>query len=226
MHKAMYILFPDALEQIYPPKLRACISELVNITSAPQTRESIAQDPSLLGDLEILISGWGAPVLDEAFLNAAPRLRAVFYGAGSIRNTVTPAFWERGITITTAVDANSQPVAEYVVAVILLSLKHFWGLSAQARAGGDWLDPARHEIPGGYGSRVGFISVGKITRQTLALLEPYDFHREVYCPWLTDREAVALNVERSSIEEIFRRSDVVSLHTPTWHHVYPSGHRI
>jgi phosphoglycerate dehydrogenase-like enzyme len=211
--KAMYILFPEALEVVYPGDLRVQIAELVDIGD-PQTRESVAADPLMLADVEVLLSGWGAPVLDAAFLAAAPKLRAVFYGAGSIRTVVTPAFWERDIHISTAAEANSQPVAEYVVASILLSLKHFWSLSRLARTAGDWYSPVRGQVPGAYRSRVGIVSVGKISRRLLQLLEPYELHRMASCPWLTALEAERLRVERVPLKEIFRRADVVSLHTP------------
>jgi phosphoglycerate dehydrogenase-like enzyme len=48
-------------------------------------------------------------------LRAAPKLRAVFYGAGSMRYFLTPAFWERDIVITSAASANAAPVVEYTV---------------------------------------------------------------------------------------------------------------
>jgi phosphoglycerate dehydrogenase-like enzyme len=209
----MYIMFPDALELIYPAGLRARIAELVDI-GPPQTRDSIAADPSMLADVEILLSGWGAPLMDEAFLQAAPNLRAVFYGAGSVRSFTTPAFWERDILLTTAAEANARPVAEYVVGAILLSLKHVWSLSRHARSGGDWYSPARQQVPGAYRSEVGIVSVGKISRRVLQLLEPYDIRRSACCPWLTDQEARRLNVDRVPLPEVFRRADVVSLHTP------------
>jgi hypothetical protein len=38
----------------------------------------------VLAEAEVILSGWGTPAIDAAFLAAAPNLRAVLYGAGSI----------------------------------------------------------------------------------------------------------------------------------------------
>jgi len=64
--------------------------------------------------------------MDEQFLKAAPRLKAVFYGAGSIRGIVTDAFWERGIPIVSAYAANAVPVVEWTLAQIFFGLKRGW----------------------------------------------------------------------------------------------------
>ena len=53
----------------------------------------IVTNPGLLADAEVIFSGWGAPMMDEAFLEAAPNLRAVFYGAGTIGYCTSEAFW-------------------------------------------------------------------------------------------------------------------------------------
>ena len=62
-------------------------------------------------DIEILITGWGAPSLDERVLARWPRLRAVVHSAGSVKRLVTPAVWERGIRVSSAARANAVPVA-------------------------------------------------------------------------------------------------------------------
>lgn len=91
----------------------------------------------------MIFSGWGAPVMDENFLEAAPNLRAVFYGAGSIRSFTTETFWRRDLVVTSAYAANAIPVAENTVATILLSLKHFWRMAGLAKRGEGWGDHSR-----------------------------------------------------------------------------------
>jgi phosphoglycerate dehydrogenase-like enzyme len=186
---------------------------LVDIVGPPQTRESVKANPSILAEVDVIFSGWGAPLMDEEFLQAAPNLRAVFYGAGSIRNFATDALWRRKIVVTSAYAANAVPVAEYTLATILLSLKHFWRFSALAKAGCGW---GLHTRPvlGGYQATIGMISCGMVVRKTLQLLEAFDHRRLVSCPFLSQTEADALGVERCELDDIFKRSDVVSLHTP------------
>ena len=87
--KAMFILNAGSYSQIYGPEEVADIEKMCDVFCAPQTKESVAAHPELLAETEIIFSGWGAPKLDAAFLAKAPKLKAVFYGAGSVRGMVT-----------------------------------------------------------------------------------------------------------------------------------------
>lgn len=212
--KGLFILEQESFEWIYGPAEQREIRALVDVYALPQTSASIQRNLSLLQEAEVIFTGWGAPIMDEAFLAAAPSLRAVFYGAGSIRGFTTEAFWKRGIQVTSASFFNAMPVAEYVLGTILLSLKHFWRYSTQTRGGAGWLGDAPRAVPGCYGSTVGMVSFGRVARRTLELLQPFDVRCVVTCPFLTEAEAAGLNVERRTLDEVFEESDVVSLHTP------------
>src|SRR5579885_1694489 len=146
--KGIFILHSSVYKEIYGPEVCAAIDELVDIVAPQQTAEGILAHPELLREVEVILSGWGAPLMDEAFLTHAPLLRAVFYGAGSIRGFVTDALWERGIFITSAQEANAIPAAEYTLAAILFSLKHGWRLAEQTRQKQRF--PPRDGVPGIY----------------------------------------------------------------------------
>ena len=212
MLKGLYILDSAFYELIYGEAERKDIAQLVEIYAPPQTKESVAQNPAILHEAEVILSGWGAPLMDEGFLAAAPKLKAVFYGAGSIRGIVTEAFWQRGILITSAWAANAEPVAEYTIAQVFMCLKRVWQYARDFRAARQFL---RHlKVPGGYGSTVGIISLGMVGRRVCELLRPFDLQLLAYDPFVSPQEAAQLGVELTSLEEIFRRADVVSLHTP------------
>jgi phosphoglycerate dehydrogenase-like enzyme len=214
--RAIYALEPQNLDVIYGPEEQKCIAELARIIAPVQSAAALQADPSVLAEVEVIFSGWGAPMMDAAFLAAAPNLKAVFYGAGSIRYFTTPKFWERDILITTASEANAVPVAEYCLGVILLSLKNFWSLAAATRRNDGWIRDGAHlrQVPGAFRSTVGLISLGTIARKTLQLLDGHDLRRVVYSRSLTPESAELLEVESASIDEIFAQSDVISLHTP------------
>lgn len=210
--KAIYLLNPEAYNLIYGPDERQEIARLVEVVAPPQTAASITADPSPLAHAEAIFSGWGLPVMDEAFLAAAPNLRIVFYGAGSIRRMVTPAFWQRGIQITSAYAANAIPVGEYVLAAILFSLKQGWRYIRQVRELHTF--PVKGDVPGAYGSTIGLVSLGMVGRRVTQLLKHFDLHVLAYDPFVSEDEAATLGVELCGLEELFRRADIVSLHTP------------
>ena len=212
MHKALYILNTDAYDKIYGPGERATIDELVEMVAPQQTAESILAQPELLSDVEVIFSGWGMVPLDEAFLAAAPKLEAVFYGAGSIRYFATEAAWDRGIVICSAWAANAVPVSEYTLAQILFSLKRGWHYALEIKREHGWV--AKTPVPGAYGSTVGIISLGMIGRLMVERLKLFDVKVIAYDPFVSEADAATLGVELCELDELFTRADVVSLHTP------------
>ncbi|HBC89325.1 MAG TPA: glycerate dehydrogenase [Lentisphaeria bacterium] len=210
--KGLYILDKGAFNLIYGPEEQKDIVELVDIIASPQNRDSIAKESSLLKDIDVIISGWGGPVMNAQFLSSAPNLKAVFYGAGSIRNITSDEFWNRRICITSAYAANAIPVAEYTSSVILLSLKSFWRLTRIVRTGKSF--PKVRDVSGAYKSTVGLVSMGMIGRLVRERLRSSELRVVAFDPFLSSELAGKLGVESVSLDQLFRESDVVSLHTP------------
>jgi phosphoglycerate dehydrogenase-like enzyme len=151
-------------------------------------------------------------VIDERFLEAAPNLRAVFYAGGSVRPFATEALWNRGIRVTAAYAYNAIPVSEFVLGAILLSLKHAFRLFTRMRV--TRCAPEVSGLPGAYGSIVGLVSLGAVSQRLCELLRLFDVRVIAYDPFLSSAEAARLGVEMVSLDEVFARADVVSLHTP------------
>ncbi|MCG3147284.1 MAG: (S)-sulfolactate dehydrogenase [Verrucomicrobiae bacterium] len=185
--RGIFLLDQNSAELIYGPEQHTQIAELVEVTDR-------------LDQAEVIFSGWGAPVMDEKFLADAPAVKAVFYGAGTIRGFVTEAFWQRGIVVTSAYAANAVPVAEYTLATTLLSLKKFWQQRGLVRAAA---------VPGAYRSTVGIISLGMVGREVWRRLQHHDLQLIAFDPFTKPA-----GIEMVSLAEVFRRADVVTLHTP------------
>jgi phosphoglycerate dehydrogenase-like enzyme len=191
----------EALDQVYGPRERAAAARLVQLAAV--------DDPA---GAEIALATWGTPPMDDAFLDRWPRLRTVLYAAGSVRAFVTDALWDRGVRVSSAAEINAACVAEYTVGVILFSLKHGWRLAAAMRQD-DGL-PDRHAVPGAYGSVVGLVSLGAVGQLVRHRLRPFDLRVLAFDPFVEPAEARKLRVELVGLDELFARSDVVSLHTP------------
>lgn len=209
--QTIYLLNPDAYAKIYGADERRDIAQLADVIAPLQTAASVAADPSVLADVEVILSGWGMAVLDEALLAAAPRLKAVFYGAGSIRYFTTDAMWDRGIVVTSAYAANAVPVAEFTVAAIVMSMKRVW---FHARAVRDARRFVREAVPGMYGTTVGLIGLGAIGRMVAARLRTFDVHTIAHDPFVHTDVAAELGVTLCGLDELFARADVASLHAP------------
>ena len=169
-----------------------------------------------LAEAEVLLTGWGCPPIDEAALTAAPCVRAVVHAAGSIKNHVTPACWERGIVVSTAAEANALPVAEFTLAMILLAGKATHVIARRYRQQRTAPD-LRSEFPniGNYRRTVGIVGASRIGRRVIALLRPFDLDVVVSDPYLDQAQARELGVQLAELDDLLRASHIVSLHAPS-----------
>lgn len=205
--KAAFCLDPAMFEQIYGEELRAQIGALVDLAEPVYSDQQIAADPQILHDVDLIFSGWGAPVLTPQVLAHAPNLKVVFYGAGSVKYFVTDASWERGIQVTSAYALNAIPVVEYSLSTIMLSLRSFWQHAARTKSARKFV---RVPMAGGRGSTVGLVSLGMIGKMVVERLKTFEVKIIAYDPYVPSYPGV----EMVSLERIFIESDVVSVHTP------------
>ncbi len=209
---AVYILSDHAAGLIYGPKERADIERLVSVIGPVMTPQTACDHTEALRQAEVILSGWGGPRLDAAFLEQVPALRLVLYGAGAVSGVVTDASWARGVRVVSGWAANAQPVAEYTLAAILLSLKRFWWFANTVRTEQRW--PAEREVTGAYGATVGLLSLGAIGRRVCSLLRPFDLQVVAWDPIAPDALFHDMNARRVDLETLFTEADVVSVHTP------------
>jgi phosphoglycerate dehydrogenase-like enzyme len=214
--RALLAMHPELAPQLLDPRTRARLTELAELDpsfvvadfTTPAARAALAE-------AEVLVTSWGCPPLDEAVLDAAPRLRAVLHAAGSVKHHVTDACWQRGIQVTSAAWANALPVAEYTVAAVLFANKQVLRLSAEYRAlrgQADW-QGANPGI-GNYRRAVGIVGASQIGRRVIELLRPYDLELLLHDPYVSAAEAAELGVRLLPLDRLCAESDVLSVHAP------------
>ncbi|AEM84366.1 hydroxyacid dehydrogenase [Streptomyces violaceusniger] len=213
--RAVFAMDPVHLPLLFPPPLMDRLRQSALIDTQLVVRDFA--DPvaaPALAQAEVLITGWGCLPLDEGVLAAAPRLRAVLHAAGSVRSLVGEALWQRGVAVSSAVAANALPVAEYTLAMILLTGKDVLGHRERFRA--VRLPPSSGQTAGvgNLGRRVGVIGASRVGRRLLELLRPFDFAVSLYDPYVDAAEAATLGARSMELEELLRHSDIVSLHAP------------
>lgn len=210
--RAAFLLADDARASVYPDSVCARLRRHVQLAPVAIPPEAWRLHRGTLASVQLIFSGWGAPVMDEELLRAMPELKAIFYGGGSVRYFTTDALWSRGVRITTAAAINAIPVSEYTVSAILLGLKRFWHYARLARDARTF--PVLRPLPGAYHATIGLISYGTIARLVRQRLLAHDLDVLVYDPFLTEDEARAERMRKVGLDELFALSDVVSLHTP------------
>ncbi|MFD5295158.1 hydroxyacid dehydrogenase [Streptomyces mutabilis] len=214
--RAAVAMSRDAASAVLDPQSLAAFRRICDLAPFPVLDDlSTPRARSVLADVDLLITGWGCPRLDEEVLRAAPRLRAVVHTAGSVRGHVTEACWERGIEVSSAAAANALPVAEYTLSMILLTGKRVLERARDYRASrerGNWLRTPRGV--GNYRRTVGILSASLIGRRVVELLRPHDVDVLLHDPYVSDADAAELGVELVGLPDLFARCDTVSVHTP------------
>lgn len=214
--QAALAMIPDLPDRLFTPAQLTRLRELADLGDGRVLTEFTSPAArARLAEIEVLVTGWGSPVVDEAVLAAAPRLRAVLHSAGTVKGHLSPACWERGIQVSTAAQANAQPVAEYTLAMILLTLKGVPAAMARLRDGRSRVDLLR-QFPtvGNHQRRVGLVGASRIGRLVAEALRPFDLEVLIADPYLDAEDAAALGATPLPLEELLATSDLVSLHAP------------
>jgi len=212
--RSLFVIPENPFNAIYNADALNAVRHLTKNDGKVYSAEDILAQPEAFADVEIVFSGWGAPLLDEAFLSALPALKAFFYGAGSVRNMVTDAFWARDIILTSAYTANAVPVADFTMASVIFALKRAWTRCQWLKSG---IAPdSSRQVQGVYhGSKVGIISLGAIGQLVCERMTNLDLDVFAYDPYADDSLFEKLKVVRvDCLEDLFPQCDVVSLHAP------------
>jgi phosphoglycerate dehydrogenase-like enzyme len=206
-------------DALFPPPAVQRLTEHVDID--PQL---VAEDFDRIPDLatvELLITSWGCPPLDEAVLARMPTLKAVVHAAGSVKHHVTEACWDHGLLVSTAAAANAVPVSEYTVAAVLFANKRvleIGGLYREHRTALDW--SANFPGFGNYRRTVGVVGASLVGRRVLELLRPYDLDVLLADPHVDAASARSMGARLVDLDEMLAVSDVVSLHAPALPETY------
>lgn len=183
------------------------------------SKEQIINHSSEYKGITYLFSTWNMPFLSEQEIKSyLPNLKCVYYIAGSTDYFIEP-FKNCGIDVVSAIDENSIPVAEFVVAQIILAnkgvfeaqrcyKKPFWRLSFKRSRQYSFCRK------GNYKAKIGLIGLGRVGLKVLELLKPYDFELVVCDPKVSLTEARSMGANKSDLFQLFEKCDVISNHLP------------
>jgi phosphoglycerate dehydrogenase-like enzyme len=195
---------------------RLCAAADVNLNVVIQDfGQPAAQEAAVAA--EILLTGWGSPPIDSAALDLMPKLQAVIHAAGTVKPFISAEVYARGIQVAAAVEANAVPVAEFTFAAIVFAAKRvsrFAQEYQQRRDLGARQAAGLTARAGANGIVVGVVGASRVGRRVLRLLPNLDVTVLVSDPYLADADATAMGATKVGLDELVRRSDIVTLHAP------------
>jgi D-3-phosphoglycerate dehydrogenase / 2-oxoglutarate reductase len=161
-------------------------------------------------DIDALLVQY-APVTADV-LAALPRLRLVSRFGVGVDVVDTDAARERGVWVCNVPDYGTSEVALHAVAMLLGLLRNLAGHDREVRAG-RWDHRLGGRLPRPGGLTLGVVGLGRIGRLTMERAAPWFGACVGYDPHLPE-DAWPAGVERLGLEELFARSDAVTLHLP------------
>lgn len=216
--KLAFALAADKTKYVFDQRALARLADTCDIVISEALGEfSSADAKAVLAEIDILVTGWGCPMVTPEVVKAAPNLKLIAHAAGTVKYTLSPAVYAAGISVTHAADANAVPVAEFTLASIIFANKRVFEMRDLYRQ-----DTTRrssyaltNEPIGNYQRVVGLIGASRIGRKVARFLEALDYTVLLSDPFVRPDDPITQSVELVELDTLMARSDVVSVHAPS-----------
>ena len=181
------------------------------------TMEQVAER---IGECENYVTLWGSPRLDSEILKNAPNLKLLTHLGGTVVPFVSEEMWERGIKVISANDYFAESVAEGTLAYILCALRDIPKYSRELKEQKKWKTSLSYTA-GLMGKTVGLVSYGTIAKKLVRILAQFKVNILVYdIKPLPEQDIRQYGLIEASLETIFSKCDIISLHTPLFDATY------
>jgi D-3-phosphoglycerate dehydrogenase len=171
--------------------------------------EQLATD---VADAEAIVVR-SATKVTAPLIQAAPKLRVIARAGTGVDNVDVPAASARGVVVMNAPGANSISVAELAVALMLALARHVPAADSAMKQG-------KWEKKKFLGEEVrektlGLAGLGRIGQEVARRAAAFDMRIIAHDPFISEDVASDLGVELVSLDQLFARSDFLSLHMPS-----------
>ena len=165
----------------------------------------------IIGEYDCLIVRSGTKVTRKV-IEAGKKLKVVGRAGVGVDNIDVPAATEKGILVMNTPSANILSAAEHTVAM-LLSLARNIPFAHASMHRGEWLRDKYTGVEMN-GKTLGIIGVGRVGGEVVKRLKGFNMTMVGYDPFLPKDVADNLGVRLTTLEEVLRISDFMTIHTP------------
>src|SRR5271154_6833220 len=153
-----------------------------------------------------------APKVTAKLLEQANGLKVIGRAGIGVDNIDIPAATARGIIVMNTPFGNSITTAEHAITLMLALARQIPEADASTRAG-KW---EKNKFLGVeiFGKTLGVVGCGNIGSIVADRAMGMKMKVIAYDPYLSDERALDLGVEKIGLEELLRRADFITLHTP------------
>jgi D-3-phosphoglycerate dehydrogenase / 2-oxoglutarate reductase len=202
----MKILISDPIEQ-------SCVEILTKEGFTVDTKPGIPTDElkKIIGEYDGLIVRSGTKVTAE-IIAGARAMKAIGRAGAGVDNIDVVAASRRGIIVMNTPGGNTISTAEHTMS-LLLSMARNIPQANMSLMNGKW---ERKKYTGTelVGKILGIVGLGKIGREVAIRSRAFGMTVIGFDPVLANDVAQKIGVELVSLDEIYRRSDFITVHTP------------
>jgi len=145
-------------------------------------------------------------------IEAAKNLKVIGRAGSGLDNVDKAAASKKGIVVMNTPGGNTITTAEHTIA-LLFSLARMVPQATASMKAGQW-EKKRFMGVELFNKTLGIIGLGSIGNQVAKKAQGLEMVVIAYDPFLSDDRAKALGVEKVSLDELFSRSDFITIHTP------------
>ncbi|QDP19838.1 phosphoglycerate dehydrogenase [Sphingomonas xanthus] len=202
--------------------VRVLISDQMDPRAAAIFRErgiEVDEKPGLTPDeLKAIIGDYdglairSATKVTTAILEAATRLKVIGRAGIGVDNVDIPAATARGVVVMNTPFGNSITTAEHAIALMFALARQLPEADASTQAG-KW-EKNRFMGVELTGKTLGLIGAGNIGSIVATRAIGLKMKVAAFDPFLTPERAIELGIEKVELDELLRRADFITLHTP------------
>ncbi len=149
---------------------------------------------------------------DAEIIAAAKNMKVIGRAGIGVDNIDIPSATERGIVVMNTPFGNAITTAEHAIAMLFAAARQIPAASARTQDG-EW---PKSDFKGVelFNKTLGLIGCGNIGALVAERALGLKMKVIAYDPYLTQERAVKLGVEKVELDQLFRRADAITLHTP------------
>ncbi len=198
---------------ITDPVDNSCVDILKNegFTVDMQTGLNEAQVSELIPDYHILIVRSGTQVT-EKIIECGIELKIIGRAGTGVDNIDVNAATRKGVIVMNTPGGNTISTAEHAISLLMALARNVPQACASLREG-VW-DRKTYRGVELVGKTIGIIGIGKVGKEVAVRLQGFGMNVLGFDPLVADDVIAKLNIESVSFEELLRRSDYITLHTP------------
>ncbi|MBM4146497.1 MAG: phosphoglycerate dehydrogenase [Nitrospira sp.] len=164
-----------------------------------------------IGDYHGLVIRSATKVTSD-IISAAKNLRVIGRAGSGLDNVDKTAATKKGIVVMNTPGGNTITTAEHTIAH-LVSLARFIPQATMSLKAGKW---EKKKFMGVelYNKTLGILGIGNIGSQVAKRMQAFAMNVIAFDPFLSEDKAKIMGVEKVDLQNLFKRSDFITIHTP------------